>query len=304
LFMRWTQFGCFSPILQMHRQVKKNQNDPASTPFGQYPWGYGLDAEENFRFYARLHTRLFPYIYTYAKQSSETGLPIIRPLVLLHQDDPRTHVINHTYLFGNEFLVAPVIRPTRQDVVTERNVYLPRGAWRDYWTQERHTGGQQITYRNANQQQLPLYVREGAIVPMLLAETETLCDVNYINNAGVTAADEGLWFLIYPAGVSRFTMYDGTSISPEHSGAQRTVTLSSAARAVVLKIFTDEPSTVTRDGASLMRFSTPQGFDASNSNWALSPDLSASDSGWLYARTAGFLFIKFQHPGGMTRISF
>src|SRR5437773_3401227 len=51
LFMRWTQFGCFSPILQMHRQVKKNTNDPESTPFGQYPWGYGSNAEDNFRFY-------------------------------------------------------------------------------------------------------------------------------------------------------------------------------------------------------------------------------------------------------------
>jgi alpha-glucosidase (family GH31 glycosyl hydrolase) len=79
LFMRWTQFGCFSPILQMRRQVKKDQNDPASTPFGQYPWCYGRDAEENFRFYARLHTRLFPYIYTYAKEASESKSPIIRP---------------------------------------------------------------------------------------------------------------------------------------------------------------------------------------------------------------------------------
>ena len=304
LFMRWTQFGCFSPILQMHRQVKKNQRDPASTPFGQYPWGYGRDAEENFRFYARLHTRLFPYIYTYAKESSESGLPLIRPLVLLHQDDPRTHVISHTYLFGNEFLVAPVIRPTPEGTVTERTVYLPRGAWRDYWTQERHAGQQEITYRSADQQQFPLFVREGAIVPMLLTEVETLCDANYVNNPDVSAADEGLWFLTYPAGVSSFTVYDGTSIRCESGGAQRTVTLSSAARPVVLKILTDEPAAVARDGVSLTRFSTPPDFDATNASWTLPPELAAANFGWLYAPTAGFLFIKLQHPGGVTRISF
>ena len=225
LFMRWTQFGCFSPILQMHRQVKKRQNDPVSTPFGQYPWGYSAEAGENYRFYARLHTRLFPYIYTYAKEASESGLPIIRPLVLLHQDDPRTHTIRHTYLFGNEFLVAPVIRPTQGGRPTERTVYLPRGAWRDYWTQERHVGGQDVTYKSADQQRFPLFVREGAIVPMLLAEAETLCDANYVNNPGVKSADEGLWLLVYPAGVSSFTVYDGTIIRCESDGATRAITL-------------------------------------------------------------------------------
>ncbi len=304
LFMRWTQFGCFSPILQMHRQVKKIQNDPESTPFGQYPWGYGSNAEENFRFYAGLHTRLFPYIYTYAKESSESGLPIVRPLVLLHQDDPRTHVIAHTYLFGNELLVAPVIGPTLGGRTTERPVYLPRGNWRDYWTQERHAGGQEITYRSADQQQFPLFVREGAIVPMLRDEAETLCDANYANNPGVKTPNEGLWLLIYPAGASSFTMYDGTSIRCERSGAQRTVTLDSTARPVVLKIFADEPATVTRDGVSLQRFSTPAGFDASNSSWALPPDLDAASSGWLFAPTARFLLIRLQHVGGLTRISF
>jgi hypothetical protein len=72
---------------------------------------------------------------------------------------------------------------------------------------------------------------------------------------------------------------------------------------VVLKILTDEPAAVTRDGVSLERFSTPPAFDASNANWALPPDLAAAASGWLYARMSGFLFIKLQHPGGMTRIS-
>ena len=91
LFIRWTQFGCFSPIMQMHRQVDGEN-------LRQYPWGYPEAGETtdnnralaNYQFYATLHSRLFPYLYTYAKQSSETGVPILRPLVLIHQDDPRT----------------------------------------------------------------------------------------------------------------------------------------------------------------------------------------------------------------------
>ena len=81
LFMRWAQFGCFSPIMQMHRQVSKEL---------QYPWRYGEEALKNFQFFAHLHTRLFPYIYTYAKEASTLGLPIIRPLVLVNQTDQNT----------------------------------------------------------------------------------------------------------------------------------------------------------------------------------------------------------------------
>src|SRR5208283_5623912 len=79
LFSRWAQFGCFSPLMQMHRQV----NLMDAEDLQQYPWGYRRpgesvahnDALDNYRFYAALHTRLFPYLYTYAKQSEQTGLP-------------------------------------------------------------------------------------------------------------------------------------------------------------------------------------------------------------------------------------
>src|SRR5262249_21726884 len=140
LFMRWTQFGCFTPIMQMHRTL-----DPTH-PLRQYPWGYPEPGENlddnaalaNYRFYTRLHTQLFPYIYTYAKESSTTGLPIIRPLVLLHPDDSQTFDINDQYCFCNEFLVAPMIAPN----ANYRNVYLPDGTWFDFWTNLQHTANQ------------------------------------------------------------------------------------------------------------------------------------------------------------------
>ena len=83
--MRWAHFGCFSPIMQMHRQV-----DPDPTNLRQYPWGYANPGESvddnlalvNFRTYARLYTNPFPYIYTYAKKASETGFPTPSRLAL------------------------------------------------------------------------------------------------------------------------------------------------------------------------------------------------------------------------------
>jgi alpha-glucosidase (family GH31 glycosyl hydrolase) len=162
--------------MQMHRQVATER---------QYPWRYGNAALENFRFFARLRTRLFPYIYAYAKRASETGLPIIRPLVLMNQTDANTFGLRHVYHFGNEFLVAPMITPN----ANSRVVYLPAGERADFWSNERHAGGQNVTWNNANQQHFPLFVRRGAIIPMLPPDVESLCSAEYVNNGLVKSAD-------------------------------------------------------------------------------------------------------------------
>ena len=71
---------------------------------------------------------------------------------------------------------------------TERQVYLPEGDWFDFWTNERHTGKQDITWKNPAQpdppqSKIPVFVRSGAIVPLILGEdVQTLCDANYVNN--------------------------------------------------------------------------------------------------------------------------
>src|SRR6185436_1414778 len=87
LFQRWAQFGSLSPIMQMHRQVSLGR---------QYPWSFGDEGLTNYQFYARLHTALFPYLYTYAQQTATSGLPIIRPLVLMNQADANTYGVQQT----------------------------------------------------------------------------------------------------------------------------------------------------------------------------------------------------------------
>jgi alpha-D-xyloside xylohydrolase len=278
LLMRWTQFGCFSPIMQMHRQVTKEM---------QYPWRFGDDALNNYVFFAKLHTRLFPYIYTYASLASSTGLPIIRPLVLLDQTDPNTFNIGHTYHFGNEFLVAPMINPNANG----RQVYLPAGNWIDFWSNVLHGGGQNIQWNNPDQAQFPLFVREGAVIPMLLNDTDSLGDANYINNPAIKAWDGGLLFLIFPTGSSGFTVYDGTNVQCTRTVTGTTVKLSSAARSIELQVFTSTPATVTRDAAVLTMFASQAQF-------------SAGGDGWIVAAQSGFISIKFQHSGGNTIVQF
>ena len=135
-------------IIQMHRLV-----NPAD--LRQYPWGYAQAGEtigqnealDNYRFYAVLHIRLFLYMYTHAKQSQDAGVPILRPLVLMHQDDPNTFAVDHTFYFGNDLVVAPVIEAK----VTRRTLYLPEGVWFDFWTNQQHAGKQNITWNNPAQ---------------------------------------------------------------------------------------------------------------------------------------------------------
>jgi alpha-D-xyloside xylohydrolase len=278
LFMRWTQFGCFSPTMQMHRQVTKEL---------QFPWRYGAEALQNYQFFARLHTRLFPYIYSYAKQASDTGLPIIRPLVLLNQADTNTFALLHTYLFGNEFLVAPMITPN----ANARQVYLPAGNWFDFWTNQQHAGGQNINWTNNQQAQMPLFVREGAIIPMLSSEVDSLCDANYLNNAKIKTPGSGIHFLVYPSGSSHFVVYDGTDIQCEAAAGKLTVTLSSVNRAVLLQVLTKEPGSVTHDGTPIPKLAT-------------AAQLDVAATGWRVDSQTKFILIKFQHTGGITKIIF
>jgi alpha-D-xyloside xylohydrolase len=291
LFIRWTQFGCFSPIMQMHRQV-----NPAN--LRQYPWGYTQTGEtidqnealDNYRFYATLHIRLFPYLFTQAKQSQDTGVPILRPLVLMHQDDPNTFSVDHTFYFGDDLVVAPVIEPN----VTQRTLYLPEGTWFDFWTNEQHTGKQNITWNNPAQpaepkSKIPVFVQSGAIVPLVLGDSvETLCDPNYVNNPSITTWDGGIDASIYPAGSSSFTVFDGTVLTCTAAAASTTLTVHSpSARPMILRILSARPAAVQRDGVALTEAASAAAF-------------AAASAAWQFDTTLGFVLVKFSHPGGTT----
>jgi alpha-glucosidase (family GH31 glycosyl hydrolase) len=282
--------------MQMHRQVASDHDDPGHKDLRQYPWGYRGPGEtidsnrglDNYRKFATLHTNLFPYIYTYAKRATESGLPIIRPLVLMDPDDAETHGVEDEYHFGDELLVAPVLAPGDGT----RSVYLRAGDWIDFWTNARHAGKARITWSNPDRETLPLYARSGAIVPMLLGEVETLCDANFVNGDGVATWGGGLRFRIYPSGTSRFTVYDGTAVTCQAGAGVKTVTVTTTPRAVRLSILGPRPAaTVTRDGSALAEAASLAALDG-------------GVTGWFHDATAGFLEIQFNHPGGPTIVRF
>lgn len=148
VYIRWLQFGVFSSHTRAHGKQPRE------------PWAYGAEAEAIARRYLKLRYRLLPYIYTETVKSTQTGLPMVRPLVLDYQDDPNTANLDLQYLFGEAFLVAPIL--TREH---RRKVYLPAGEWVDFWTKERLAGGRWIEV-SAPLDTLPLWVKAGSVIPL------------------------------------------------------------------------------------------------------------------------------------------
>ncbi|MFT3846557.1 MAG: glycoside hydrolase family 31 protein [Lacibacter sp.] len=143
LYIRWMQFSIFNPITEVFSQPEN--------PTSNLAWNYSKRADTLFRNYAHWRMMLFPYIYSYALRSRIEGKHMLGKFP--------EHI--YQYLFGNEMLLAPVYE---KNAVTQ-NVYLPEGKWMNYWTGEIKNGNQSYTV-GAPLEQIPLFVKQGAIIPM------------------------------------------------------------------------------------------------------------------------------------------
>lgn len=278
LFMRWTQFGAFSPIMQMHRQVGAEM---------QYPWSFGAVATTNYHAYSRLHTALFPYLASYAAESTTNGLPILRPLVLQHQDDASTFGINHTYYLGRELIVAAII--TNQ--ATARQVYLPGGLWCDWWSSAVYTGGQVVTWANTNQQHYPVFIRMGAIVPMISTDVVTLVDAAYLGHTNLATWDGSIEYLVYPDTQSFFRVFDGTAVELKSSDTVVTFHADGPPRAVLLRAAGAAPAGVELNGARLPAVTDATAF-------------ASAHFAWRYDAANGRTLVRYAHPGGASEVRF
>lgn len=152
LYVRWMQFGMFNSLSRVHH----------NGDWAVEPWQFGPEVEAIVREAVERRYRLIPYIYTYARRSYDTGLPMMRPLVLEYPEDKNALRAETQFLFGEELLVAPVLSESGS-----REVYLPEGRWIDYnEPSRREPGGRWITV-TAPLSKTPLWVREGAIIPTM-----------------------------------------------------------------------------------------------------------------------------------------
>ena len=199
LYIRWVQFGMFSPIAHLFGM---------DHPGYKEPWSYGEQAERIFKQYDRMRYRMIPYIYSEAWKMHKTGKPIMRALVLEHQDDINTYDIDDQYMFGDNLLVAPV---TTKGAKT-RTIYLPEGTWYDYWNGEKYDGKQYIAHLTPLDK-LPIFVKAGGIIPQR----------NRIESLGEQPADT-LTLEIFPHGQSLYDIYDDDGESKEYENGEYAIT--------------------------------------------------------------------------------
>jgi alpha-glucosidase len=199
LYIRWTQFGFFSPVALVFG---------FDHPGYKEPWAYGDEALANFKKYDLLRYRLIPYIYSNAFTAYQTGTPIMRALVLNNQNDPNTYDIADQYMFGSEMMVCPV---TVKGAHT-RTIYFPEGTWYDYRTGEKFTGKQYVHVLTPLDK-LPIYVKAGAIIPMQP-------EMKYMDEKPVDEITLDIW----PGKNSSFDMYEDDGLSLKYKDGNDAVT--------------------------------------------------------------------------------
>lgn len=214
LYLRWFQFGAFCPLFRCHGRTWKlrlpwgwNTGDPGPIEINNYNGAAIPDSsqlhdtrvEPTCRKYLELRYRLLPYLYSAVHECATTGMPIMRALWLHFPDDPKAVECGDQYLWGRNVLVAPVV----EKGATTRRIYLPRGAWYDFWTHERVEGGREIN-RPVDLETMPLYVREGSILPL-----------GPVKQFTGEIVEEPLSVSIYPGTDASFLLYedDGSSFN-------------------------------------------------------------------------------------------
>ena len=186
LYVRWLQFGVFSPVNRLHS---------TKNGISKEPWLYGERAEKIAADFMRLRHRLLPYLYTANVLTAREGAPICAPMYY-GWDSPYAFEVKNEYTFGSELIVAPVTSKAGRDGSARTTVWLPAGRWTDFFTGETVEGERILTLKTPLER-IPVFAKKGAIVPMI-AERE-----------GNSQAFDALEVRVYN-GKGSYTMFDET----------------------------------------------------------------------------------------------
>jgi alpha-glucosidase (family GH31 glycosyl hydrolase) len=158
MMFRWIEMGALVPVMRLHRGL----------PLCDH-WRFDEDKEtiDQWGKYAKLHAKLFPFIYTLAQQAEDFGYPLIRSLSFLYPDDGEALKQDYQFMLGDRILSAPVISEreggARDDIAKGRTtweVYLPAGNWYHYWTNTKYAGNAYYEVMAAPGF-LPMFIQEG-----------------------------------------------------------------------------------------------------------------------------------------------
>ena len=200
MYTRWLQFGVFTPIFKTHSTQSAN----LERKIWAYPshYQYMLDA-------IRLRYTLSPYIYTFARETTDTGVSMCRPLYYAYPEANEAYTYNEEYLFGDRIIATAVCEPAGADGKASRKVWFPKGSdWYDMALHTTHKGGSVKTLSYSIDQN-PWYVKAGSIIPLASEKIESLQEKSNV-----------LGILVVPGtGKSSFELYEDDGISRDYESA-------------------------------------------------------------------------------------
>jgi alpha-glucosidase (family GH31 glycosyl hydrolase) len=161
LYTRWIQFGAFSPILRTH----SSKNPLAERRIWGYPYEYFKIMRDTYL----LRYSLIPYIYTASWEAYDTGISLCRPMYYDYPDNEEAYNFKEQYMFGNDILAAPITSPIDStNLLASKEIWLPEGEWFEWFTGTK-LQGPAIIKRNFSLDEIPVYIKAGAIIPMQTA---------------------------------------------------------------------------------------------------------------------------------------
>jgi alpha-glucosidase (family GH31 glycosyl hydrolase) len=229
-FARWVAIGALSPLMQLHGRANLT------------PWTVPDHADETvalYKYWASLHHALVPFYYSLAEEAHAGGASILRPT-----GEGEKWNEARDYTLGSALLVAPLL-----DATGKRSVALPAGSqWVDWWTADARDGGTSVDVDfSADRGKLPLYLAEGAIVPMKI-DSDVL-------GLGDAASGDALTLLVFPslAGTS-FRLHEDddsvTTIDAKRTATGAEIHLSAAPKRIRLELRAETaPTAATASGA-------------------------------------------------------
>ncbi|MCK9281298.1 MAG: hypothetical protein M0P71_11800 [Melioribacteraceae bacterium] len=197
LYKRSLAQAAFSPVMQLHSGYS---GDPGleRTPWNIARMYNDISCIDVYKKYANARFNLMPYLYSETVFTSETGSPLMRPLLLDYPNDEKVLEVETDYMLGRNLFVCPIIEPG-----TKKELYLPEGIWFDLWSFKKYEGKKSYQFE-VRDDHLPVFIKNGTITPLNL-------DKDYKLASGMTnelKAYNNLTFIIMPDKSIEYDFHD------------------------------------------------------------------------------------------------
>lgn len=158
LYMRWLQFGVFSPIMRLH--------STAIELLGKEPWKYKAEVYRCAKEWLSFRHKMIPYIFTMDYRTHKDGLALCEPMYYSYPNTDNAYKVPNQYMFGSELMVCPITKPQHKELnMGSVRAWIPQGRWTDIFTNQSYEGEKCITlFRDLNT--IPVLAKEGAIIPL------------------------------------------------------------------------------------------------------------------------------------------